>query len=47
MTPPKHLSFNELMFNMDEVTRELCEVADVVLVLCEDEDDIAEIEEGA
>ena len=46
MTPPKDLSMDDLMLNMDEVTRALCEEADVVLMLCEDEDDIVETEEG-
>lgn len=45
MTPPKDLSMDDLMLNMDEVTRALCEQADVVLVLCEDEDPTVEIEE--
>jgi hypothetical protein len=38
---------DDLMLDMDEVTRALCEEADIVLVLCEDEDPICETEEGA
>lgn len=45
MTPPKNLNMDDLMLNMDEVTRALCEEADIVLVLCEDEDHIVETEE--
>jgi hypothetical protein len=45
MTPPKDLSMDDLMLNMDEVTRALCEETDFVLVLCEDEDPTVEIEE--
>ena len=47
MTPRKDLSMDDLMLNMDEVTRALCEEADIVLVLCEDEDPPVETEEGA
>lgn len=45
MTRPKDLSMDDLMLNMDEVTRALCEGADFVLVLCEDEDPINETDE--
>ena len=45
MTPPKDLSMDDLMRNMDEVTRALCDEADFVLVLCEDEDPTVEAEE--
>ena len=47
MTPRKDLSMDDLMLDMDEVTRALCEEADIVLVLCEDEDPTVETEEGA
>jgi hypothetical protein len=46
MTPRKDLSMDDLMRNMDEVTRALCEEADFVLVLCEDEDPTVEVEDS-
>jgi hypothetical protein len=45
MTPSKDLSMDDLMLNMDEVTRALCEASDFVLMLCEDEDPTVEAEE--
>ncbi len=45
MTQPKDLSMDDLMLNMDEITRALCAEADFVLVLCDDEDPTVEIED--
>ena len=45
MTPRKNRSMDDLMLDMDDITRALCEEADVVLFICDDEDEDDQLEE--